>query len=140
MKFYPHRLDLVEAVLHAPTPIGAIEIGRDRSFPIREDWDNPIPETESAMVDDGRGRARVFERVKDLVMYEVVLAKFSQHSGIQSILLGTGTLPIVENALHDPYWGIGCSGVGVNRLGKILMHVREVLKRPIPGDTGQGSP
>jgi len=83
---------------------------------------------ESAIVDDGRGPTRVIERVKDLIMYEVVLAKFSQYSGIQSILLGTGTLPLVENALHDPYWGIGCSGTGVNKLGKILMHTREVLK------------
>ena len=128
MKFYPHRLDLMEAVLQAPNPTEAARIGRDRSFPIRQDWDDPISEMESAIVDDGRGPARVFERVKDLIMYEVVLAKFSQHSEIQSILLGTGTLPLVENALHDPYWGIGCSGTGINKLGKILMHTREILK------------
>jgi N-glycosidase YbiA len=128
MKFYPHRLDLVEAIRHAPTPTEAARIGRDRSFPIRDDWDNLTTEMESAIVDDGRGPVRVIERVKDLIMYEVVLAKFSQYSGIQSILLGTGTLPLVENALHDPYWGIGCSGTGVNKLGKILMYTREVLK------------
>lgn len=131
MKYYPHRLDLVDAIMHAPTPMGAAEIGRNRAYPIREDWDRPVSDwkgLEGALVDDGRGPAKAVELVKDLIMYEVVLIKFTQHSGLKTILLGTGTLPLVENALHDPYWGIGCSGVGVNRLGKVLMLARETIK------------
>jgi predicted NAD-dependent protein-ADP-ribosyltransferase YbiA (DUF1768 family) len=131
MKYYPHRLDLVDAVMHAPNPTGAAEIGRNRSYPIRQDWDSPVSNwngLEGSLVDDGRGPVKAIELVKDMVMYEVVLAKFTQHSGLKTILLGTGTLAIVENALHDPYWGIGCSGIGVNRLGKVLMLAREAIK------------
>jgi N-glycosidase YbiA len=130
MKFYPHRMDLMDAIMHATKPSDAAEIGRNRSYPIRQDWDSPVSNwggLEGSLVDDGRGSVKAIELVKDLIMYEVVLAKFSQHSDLKSILLGTGSLPIVENAIHDPYWGIGCSGVGVNRLGKILMLVRESI-------------
>ena len=131
MKFHPHRLDLVEAILKAPKPMEAAALGRDRSYPIRADWDSPVSNwggLEGSSVDDGRGPAKAIVLVKDLVMFEVVLAKFTQHSDIKSILLGTGTLALVENAIHDPYWGIGCSGVGVNRLGKVLMLARQVIK------------
>lgn len=130
MKYYPHRLDLVEAVRNAPTPTDAAALGRDRSYPIREDWDSRVPGGEgweTVLVDDGRGPARVVDVVKDRVMFEVVLAKFTQHSDIQTILLSTGNLPLVENAIHDPYWGIGSSHNGVNRLGKILMLVRQKI-------------
>lgn len=131
MKYYPHRLDLMEAILHAPKPMEAAEIGRNRSYPIRPDWDSPVSNwngLEGSSVDDGRGPAKAIELVKDLVMYEVVLAKFTQHSDLKSILLSTGTLPLVEHAIHDPYWGIGCSGIGVNRLGKVLMLARENIR------------
>lgn len=117
--------------MHAPNPTGAAEIGRNRAYPIRQDWEGPVSNwggLEGSLVDDGRGPSKAIELVKDLIMYEVVLAKFTQHSGLKSILLGTGTLPLIENAIHDPYWGIGCSGVGVNRLGKVLMLAREAIK------------
>lgn len=124
-------MDLMDAIMHAPSPRDAAEIGRNRDYPIRQDWDNPISHRtglEGSLVDDGRGPAKAIELVKDLIMYEVVLAKFSQHSGLKIILLGTGTLPIVEKSPHDSYWGIGCSGSGINRLGKVLMLARERIK------------
>jgi predicted NAD-dependent protein-ADP-ribosyltransferase YbiA (DUF1768 family) len=34
----------------------------------------------------------------------------------------------VENAPGDYYWGIGKNGTGLNKLGKILVSVREQLK------------
>ena len=134
MKYYPHRLDLVEAVRNAPTPTDAAALGRDRTFPLRGDWESRVPDGEgweTRLVDDGRGPSRVVELVKDKLMLEVVLAKFSQHSDIQKILLSTGDLALVENAIHDPYWGIGSSRNGVNRLGKILMFVRQKLRDQI---------
>lgn len=134
MKYYPHRLDLVDAVMNASKPMEAAELGRNRSFPLRTDWESQVEAGagwEAKIVDDGRGPARVIELVKDLIMYEVVLAKFSQNHGIRDILLSTGSSPIVENAIHDPYWGIGCSQIGVNRLGKILMLVRHNLKNDL---------
>jgi hypothetical protein len=134
MKFYPDRVDLFHAVHKAESPTRAAEIGRTPGNPLREDWNKPAPEWEmvkrfavNPMVDDGRGIGLAIELTKDLVMYEVVYAKFNQNKDIQAILLETGDSPLVENSIHDPYWGIGSSGTGVNRLGRVLMAVREAL-------------
>lgn len=136
MKFHPHRPDLVKAVWEATGPSKAASIGRDRTLPLRSDWDTPLeaaqlstlPSLEAPRltlsVDDSRGPARVIEYMKDVIMYQVVLAKFTQHEKLKAILLSTGDAPIIEDALHDPYWGWGASHTGVNRLGKILMAVR----------------
>jgi N-glycosidase YbiA len=44
-------------------------------------------------------------------------------------LLATGDDLLVENAPGDYYWGCGKDGSGKNRLGTILMEVREILRR-----------
>lgn len=68
------------------------------------------------------------------IMLEVVRAKFSL-SETKEKLLATGDAELVEgNNHHDNLWG-DCicprcaSKVGQNRLGKILMQVREELKQ-----------
>jgi predicted NAD-dependent protein-ADP-ribosyltransferase YbiA (DUF1768 family) len=132
MKFHPHRPEMVQAIMKASTPTRAAEMGRDRSCPIRADWDMTCPQDLNPVlgltVDDSRGPGLVIERVKDLIMWEVVLAKFTQHTNLRATLLGTGERPLIEDAIHDPYWGWGCSRIGINRLGKILMGVRGVLR------------
>lgn len=138
MKFHPHRPDLVDRVFEATSPSKAAALGRDRTLPLVVGWDDPVelmkhmpegpPVPIHLAVNDGRGMARVIERMKDAIMYQVVYEKFSQHEDLGKVLIDTGTTPIVENALHDPYWGWGSSQTGVNRLGKILMAVRVMLE------------
>lgn len=84
----------------------AARMGRDRKRPLRSDW----------------------EAVKDAVMKEAVLAKFSQHSELQKVLLATGEATIVEHTSNDAYWGDGGDGSGRNKLGEILMAVRSELR------------
>jgi ribA/ribD-fused uncharacterized protein len=96
----------LEAVRRAPTPKVAAEIGRDRSRPLRADW----------------------EQVKDDVMRRAVRRKFEVHADLRALLLDTGDEPIVENAPHDYYWGCGADGSGKNMLGTILMEVRDSLR------------
>ena len=44
------------------------------------------------------------------------------------MLIKTGDQELIEgNYWNDTYWGV-CKGVGQNKLGKILMRVREELK------------
>ena len=66
------------------------------------------------------------------IMLEVVRAKFSLPE-MKEKLLTTGDAELVEgNNHHDNLWGAcpRCTAkVGQNRLGKILMHVREELKQ-----------
>jgi hypothetical protein len=58
---------------------------------------------------------------------KAVLRKFETHADIREVLLSTGNELIVENAPGDYYWGCGADGSGKNRLGQILMEVREIL-------------
>jgi ribA/ribD-fused uncharacterized protein len=95
-----------EAVRLAPRPMMAARMGRDRQRPLRADWD----------------------QVKDAVMRRAVQRKFEMHPAIRALLLATGNEPIVEAAEHDSYWGCGADGLGLNRLGTILMDVRAALR------------
>jgi ribA/ribD-fused uncharacterized protein len=95
-----------EEVQQAKSPMIAARMGRSRKRPLRTDW----------------------ESVKDSIMHEAVLAKFTQHADLRDILLGTGGAPIVEHTKNDAYWGDGGDGRGKNRLGQILMRVREELR------------
>lgn len=145
MKYYPHRPDLVEWVRGQTSPGKAARAGRDTSKPIRKDWDD-LPDLEHAarvdtiaQPDDGVYRPGVqaeplFARTKDVIMYEVCLAKFQQHPDLRDALVGTGVQKIVEDAIGDPYWGWGASRVGENKLGRVLMAVREALR---PGTQNQ---
>ena len=95
-----------EAVRLCKTPRQAAEMGRSRKLPLRRDW----------------------ESVKDQVMLQAVRAKFSQHADLKAVLLGTGDAVLVEHTEKDSYWGDGGDGSGKNRLGQILMQVREGLR------------
>src|SRR4051794_8648084 len=57
-----------EAIRIAKSPMVAARMGRSRERPLRADW----------------------EIVKDDIMREALRAKFSQHSELKSLLLGTG--------------------------------------------------
>jgi ribA/ribD-fused uncharacterized protein len=104
MKFKgtPHE----EQVRMSKTPSLAANMGRSRKLPLRRDW----------------------ESVKDQVMLEAVRAKFTQHEDLKAILLATGDAKLVEHTTNDSYWGDGGDGSGKNRLGQILMRVREELR------------
>lgn len=97
----------LEQIRQANSPRDAAKMGRDRQRPLRPDW----------------------ETVKDDIMRRAVLKKFQTHDEIREILLGTADEDLVENAPHDYYWGCGKDGSGQNKLGQILMEVREILRQ-----------
>lgn len=145
MKYWPHRPDLVDWVHGQATPGRAAQAGRDRSKPIRADWElAPTGDMASRVPnipqpDDGFTRAGgpiepLFARTKDVFMYEICWAKFAQYPDLKKVILDTGDQPLIEDALHDPYWGWGASHVGQNKLGRVLMAVRHSFR------TGEGNP
>lgn len=68
-----------------------------------------------------------WEQVKDDVMYNICLAKFTQNPSLREKLIATGDEELIEgNTWGDKIWGV-VNGVGENRLGRILMRVREEL-------------
>ena len=70
-----------------------------------------------------------WEEVKDDLMYEIVKSKFDNNPEIKRLLVDTGNRELYEgNYWNDKYWGVVTEGdklVGKNKLGKILMKVRE---------------
>jgi ribA/ribD-fused uncharacterized protein len=95
-----------EEIRKAPSPKLAAEMGRDRSRPLRSDW----------------------ESVKDDIMREAVREKFMQHPDLCELLLATGDEELVEKTTVDKYWGCGSDGTGKNMLGKILVEVRSLMR------------
>lgn len=69
-----------------------------------------------------------WEDVKDEIMFEIVLAKFTQNKELRKLLLRTKNKEIEEVSPRDTYWGTGKDGNGENKLGKILMEVRDFLR------------
>lgn len=69
-----------------------------------------------------------WEQIKDIVMYDCVLAKFLQHKDLRDQLVATGDEELIEWSMIDWYWGCGKDETGRNELGKILMRVRQELR------------
>lgn len=97
------------AVWRANTPREAANIGRDRKRPLRADW----------------------EQVKEDAMRRALYAKFTTHQQLKEILLSTGDEQLVEDTTNDYYWGQGTNGTGQNRLGVLLMELRDKLRTEI---------
>ncbi len=104
MKF--HDAAYRERIRSSNKPKDAKALGMTRKIPLRADW----------------------EEVKDGIMLDAVRLKFVTHAEPRDLLLSTGEAPIAENAPMDAYWGIGPDGNGLNKLGKILMQVRDELR------------
>ena len=76
-----------------------------------------------------------WEDAKVRIMYEICLAKFSQHTELKDRLLATDNSFLEEgNDWGDIEWGV-CNGYGKNRLGKLLMLVRRDLQLQQAGRT-----
>lgn len=68
-----------------------------------------------------------WEIVKDDLMYQIVRHKF-RDPDLAKKLTDTGNAILIEgNHWGDKYWGV-CDGKGLNKLGEILMRVRDELK------------
>lgn len=94
-----------EQIRKLPTPRDAFNTARSLKSLIRSDW----------------------LKVRDDVMRKAVLRKFQFNPEIRAVLLTTGDALLVENSPVDNYWGCGADGKGQNRLGQILMEVRDQL-------------
>ena len=95
-----------EKVRLARTARDAANMGRDRSLPMRSDW----------------------ETVKLDVMRNAIRHKFDSYPALIELLLSTGEEQIIEQTTNDEYWGCGASGAGLNMLGKLLMELRLVYR------------
>ena len=105
---FPHLPVIQNEIRYAKTPFWSWKGGNDRRKATRKDW----------------------EDVRDSVMKETLYLKFSQHTGLAESLLATGDHELVSEE-PDRYWGAGVDGAGENRLGRVLMELRDYLKRKL---------
>jgi N-glycosidase YbiA len=91
----------------AKTPRRARDLAWAEGHPPRADWDD----------------------VRDDAMRLAVLCKFVGQPELESLLLSTGNREIIEASKEDRYWGEGSDRTGQNMLGRILMEVRDLLRR-----------
>lgn len=96
-----------EKIRKSKSPMKAAELGRSRKVKIKKNWD----------------------KIKDNMIYQVVLDKFRQHEDLKTLLLDTKDAILVEHTEQDAYWGDGGNGKRKNRLGKTLMQVRNKLEQ-----------
>lgn len=101
-----------DVIRNAPNPKTAADLGRDKTKPMRSDWDE----------------------VKDDVMRKVVMHKFTVHEACRKTLLETGEDELIEDSPVDWYWGCGSDGSGKNMLGVILMETRKALRKKYSPD------
>ena len=98
--------EMEERIRNAPNAPAARDLGQNRSLTVRPDW----PEA------------------KEAVMRRALEAKFTQHRRLREQLLTTGEEPLLHHSSSDSYWGCGKEGDGQNRLGVILMEIRQALR------------
>ncbi|WP_206598675.1 NADAR family protein [Rufibacter ruber] len=91
-----------EKIRIAAFPRMARELGKTRQIHIRTDW----------------------EEVRKEGMLSAVRKKLQTHTVLMELLLSA---PLAEASPYDFFWGIGADGTGQNRLGHLLMQVREEL-------------
>lgn len=110
--YQAHKFDNPEVqklIIDAKTPKEASNIGRDRKYIRRSDIDS----------------------VKNQIMYHGVYLKFYQNKDIMYRLIETRRKPIREMTTKEYYWGVGPDLSGENHMGKILVQVREALKKQL---------
>ncbi len=68
-----------------------------------------------------------WDLIKDKEMFLVLIEKFKDKK-VSKLLLETGDKVLKEDSKYDSYWGIGKDGTGLNKLGLLLMNVRNKIK------------
>jgi len=100
---FVHSPNHYKQVMNCNHPKKAAQIGRDRSLPLRVDWE-------------------------ENVMRQALEAKFTQNENIKELLLSSGNQEIIEDSPIDFYWGCGKDRTGRNRLGFLLMELRDKFR------------
>ena len=109
---FPHRPDLQRMIIEQRSPMTAKMKSKPHRHETRRNWN----------------------RVRVAIMRWCLRVKLAQNAAaFRDLLLSTGGLAIVEESRKDVFWGAKPIDekklVGVNALGRLLMELRELVKR-----------
>lgn len=93
-------------------------------------WSGYCAKRRSSRIEKKRTNAEWYA-VRVACMKSLLVSKFGGSKKLKDALLATGEAELVEWVpSHDGFWGIGIGGrEGQNMLGKLVMEVREELRR-----------
>lgn len=119
---YPHHPDIQRQIIKQATPKESKRISRNYTVLSRPDW----------------------ESVKVLIMKWCLRIKLVQNwDEFSRLLLQTDNKQIVEESVHDSFWGAQPCGdtlEGTNALGRLLMELRELVRDNPNGNLESISP
>lgn len=107
MKFDTTAPEHAEKIRLASDARKARKLGATRFKKLREDW----------------------KKVRRVVMTRAVYTKAKAYPQVAQALLETAQRKLVENSQYDYFWGCGRDRRGENTYGKVLMDVREKLRK-----------
>lgn len=136
IRYNGHTYNSVESAFQAQKSHGAVDLLRNMSV------QEALEAKRRPIIDPGEAKRigrrvpvrKDWEQVKDRIMLEVLVAKFTQNERDRQSLLDTGNAILVEgNTWHDNYWGwCQCPNCALeehhNKLGRLLMQIRDALK------------
>ena len=86
-------------------------------------------QAKSFLKDRGLTERSGWDEMKLAVMEDLVRQKFA-HPKLAAMLLATGDEELIEGNTWDTFWGVDTeTGVGENHLGRIVMKIRDELRR-----------
>lgn len=109
---FPHRPEIQTLIIEQTSPMTAKMKGKPYRHDSRPDWD----------------------QVRVKIMRWCLRVKLAQNwRNFSALLLETGDRSIVEESRKDEFWGAkasadGCTLIGMNVLGRLLMELREAVK------------
>jgi ribA/ribD-fused uncharacterized protein len=99
--------DYQETIRKAKTPAAAKRLGKTTDVTVRPDWNT----------------------YRITIMETALREKFSErHPLLKQKLINTGSSILRDASPQDNFWGIGRSKKGQNKLGKLLMKIRDELQ------------
>lgn len=117
MKF-PDHPEYQEQIRAAKRPREAKKLGKTEDYSPRPDWGTH----------------------RDAVMMVALREKFSdRHPELKELLLKTGNAVLQDASPRDNYWGTGSKGMGQNKLGVMLMALRDELRGGLPAAGAAGA-
>lgn len=127
--FYPARVELDG--MEYPSVEHAYQAAKTLDLEIRRAVQRCAAPAEAKAIGSGLDLRPGWETLKITVMEALLLQKFAQPD-LRRLLLATGNAPLIEgNDWGDRIWGCTRSDdgdwIGENRLGRLLMMVRERL-------------
>lgn len=88
------------------------------------------PEKAKAIAKENKhARVQNWVAIKEIVMMNGIRSKFTQHLDLKHELIKTDDKILIEKAPDDYYWGCGLDFSGLNRMGILLMRLRNEISK-----------